>query len=473
MARTHKQQKKRTMRERHAGRLELRGRTFIARWMLNGKRFTQSTGIKIDGFDGDERRAREAAETWLARKLATVKAADAVRRTDADEASIRAAQEIVFKGALQQLDERRREAADTVPPLRIDEAFDRMVKSADYKTPTPQTIRASRMRFDRFRRWMAANHATVVEMREVTPMIAKEYAEELKAGIGAATYNVHLVTLNQVWTVLADEIKAQSNPWAKVRKQTAEKSYRRAFTDAELEAVFNAAAGDDELTMLFSIMVFTGARLSDACLMRWESISFTRGVLDFVAVKTGARCKPPILPALRQLLERTPQDQRTGYIVPRFAAAYKTSPRNPSNEVTELVKRAGLATSTIVNGRAHPVLTAHAFRHTFISRCGNQGVPLAIVQGWVGHMDAGMTNEYFHEDTRASLAYANALLHAHAPKALENAAKDAPAVECVIVPTDGADAREARWRAFCDAIACMDADELARAAGEIERRREN
>ena len=54
--------KKRAIRPRHTGRLELHGQTFIARWMEGGERHTESTGIRLADFGGDEAKARAAAK---------------------------------------------------------------------------------------------------------------------------------------------------------------------------------------------------------------------------------------------------------------------------------------------------------------------------------------------------------------------------------------------------------------------------
>lgn len=468
--------KKRKMRTRHTGRLELHGTTFIGRWMVNGRRFSESSGIKVGDYGGDERKAREAAEDWLARKLAALRASDAVKKIDRDEASLRAQQEVVFAGAFKQLDERRATATDEVPPLKIADAFDRFLKSLDFDRATkPSTVRIMRQRFGRFAKWIGDNHAAVVLMREVTPAVAKQYAEDLNATVSAGVFNANIITINQVWNALSDEIKG-ANPWQGIKRQTQGQTYRRALTDAELDTIFNAANGDRDLTLLFSLMLFAGMRLGDAATVRWESIRFDRGVIDFNAIKTGARCKPPLVPALRQLLEQTPPTERTGYIIPKFAESYNDNPTPMSALVTGFFKQCGIETSVKVSGdeRKHPAATAHSFRHTFISKCGNAGVPLAIVQGWVGHMSKDMTEHYFHDDDRATQLYAASIPQmTPAPIAIGNAAGDAQTVECESVQPEATDAAEVRYRRFCDALDGMTADELDRAADEIARRRAN
>lgn len=122
--------------------------------------------------------------------------------------------------------------------------------------------------------------------------------------------------------------------------------------------------------------------------------------------------------------------------------------------------------------RRRPAVTAHSFRHSFVSRCANAGVPLEICATWVGHLDETTTRRYFHDDERATLLYSQNLLTATpSPLALSNAAGDAQTIEGEIIQPSAHDAAEARFRRFCDALDGMTAEELERAADEIERRR--
>lgn len=402
-----KAKQKRAIRARHTGRLELRGQTFIARWMEDGKRFTESTGIRLADFGGDKDKAREAADRWLTRRLAPLRARDSIVKNERDETAVRAQLEGLYKGELAAIAERRNDdTADGIPPVSVAEAFDRLLASPEYKTPKPHTLNLTKGRIVRFTNWLTNNHPSVKLLREVSPAIAREYAAKMKVELTGGTYNAHLITLNQVWKVLADEIKGDGNPWAKIPKQTAAKSLRRALTDAELKKIFDGAKSDRDLTLLFGFMLYTGMRLSDACLVKWENVKFERGIVDFIALKTGARCKPPLLPELRSMLLQTPEEERSGYVMPPFAKSYMASPRPMSNLVTAHFVKCGVETSVVEDDRKRPAATAHSFRHTFISKCGNAGVPLAIVQGWVGHMSKDMTENYFHDDERSSLMYA-------------------------------------------------------------------
>ena len=50
-------------------------------------------------------------------------------------------------------------------------------------------------------------------------------------------------------------------------------------------------------------------------------------------------------------------------------------------------------------------LTAHGFRHYFVSKCANLGVPQLSVMNWLGHKTPRMTNYYYHANDAASLMH--------------------------------------------------------------------
>ena len=107
--------KKATRRGNHSGRLELRGNKWLAIWMVNGKRKSQSTG-ETD---------RDKAEKWLARKLEAVRTSDGLRQLDKDAETIREMQKTVLGARLAEIEAQKQELADGQPGLRFSEAWDR------------------------------------------------------------------------------------------------------------------------------------------------------------------------------------------------------------------------------------------------------------------------------------------------------------------------------------------------------------
>lgn len=60
-------------------------------------------------------------------------------------------------------------------------------------------------------------------------------------------------------------------------------------------------------------------------------------------------------------------------------------------------------------------LTAHGFRHYFVSRCANGGVPQTSVMNWLGHRTPRMTNYYFHANDTSSLNHMRQLEEVESP----------------------------------------------------------
>ena len=113
-----------------------------------------------------------------------------------------------------------------------------------------------------------------------------------------------------------------------------------------------------------------------------------------------------------------------------------------------LLESCGLQTSVKdESGRIHPVLTAHSFRHTFISKAANAGIPFAQVQLAVGHTTAEQSRHYFHEDEDATLRAFAAFPTATTPAITNN---DVVEVEARIV--DGTSTRDARLAALDAAL---------------------
>ncbi len=459
--------KENTRRGNHAGRLELRGKKWLAIWMVGGKRQSQSTG-ETD---------RAEAEKWLARKLESVRTADGMKRLDKDAATIQAMQKTVLGAAFAEIEKKKAALADGMAALRFDEAWTAYVKTPKRKAVTEKTLAQMEARWRGFKTWIAKNHPDATELRQVTPEIAAEYAGEIRGEYVPMSYNMVLAAFQQIWTRLAAEIRGSGNPWTRehLPRLDAGESERRDITDEELERIFEAARKViPPLHELFTVMLYTGARLGDCAKLEWRHVDLVRGFISFVPQKTRrfkTWVKIPILPPLRAMLESFPHDRRTGYVMPDVAKEYEAG--RLSGMITQFFKkRCGIETSrkTEVGKRRHAVVTAHSFRHTFISKAANAGIPFAIVQAIVGHSTAKQCKHYFHENEDATLRAFAAFPIRNAPAALPlrgGEVIDAEAVEVAPPCAAGkAKTRRAALEALLAEIAADgdDAERMAAAA---------
>ena len=265
------------------------------------------------------------------------------------------------------------------------------------------------------------------------------------------------------------------NGQQKVNRLSVERS-----TDKELAVVFDKARKEvPPLHYLFTVMLYTGARMGDCATLKWEDIDLARGFMSFVPIKmkrygNRARVKIPILPPLRAMLESYPADGREGYVMPDMAAAYEAG--KLSDTITAFFRdKCNIETSvkTDPTRRARPVVGAHSFRHTFVSKAANAGIPFAIVQQIVGHQTAEMCRHYFHEDEDATLRAFAAFPVKTATQQIENRDPgdviDVEAVETTAARPTAAERRAALEAALAEIERDGDAAERKWAAGLLAK----
>ncbi len=74
----------------------------------------------------------------------------------------------------------------------------------------------------------------------------------------------------------------------------------------ELKAVCQAAEG--ELRTLLAVGLYSGLRLHDAVLLRWDAVNLERGMLSVLphkTARTGRRLAIPLFPTLRAILDES------------------------------------------------------------------------------------------------------------------------------------------------------------------------
>lgn len=442
-------------RDNHSGRLELRGSKWLAIWSVGGKRFSRSTG-ETD---------RAKAEAWLARQLEAVKVADGMRQLDKDRDTIQQLQRTVLKTALADNDARKAalEAEADKSALRIDDAMAAYIAAPNREDCTPQTLGFVRAKFSRLRAWLAERHPEITEMRQVDKNIAREFAASLRGQLGASAYNGTLIACKRIWHILGDLIKGDGNPWTRdvLPRRRLGQTVRREFTAEELNIIFDLARKEvPPLEELFCVMLYTGLRIGDAAQLMWDDIDLARGMISVIPQKTkrfGKRVKIPLLPPLRKMLEA--HTERKGLVMPDMAKLYRRG--QLSARVSAFLRKCGLTTSeATTEGRGtRPILTAHSFRHTFVSLAGNAGIPFALVQRIVGHSSERMSEHYFHESDDA-LARAFTAFPVIADKPALAAPDDAIEAEATVVPLAGKSRLDALSDALRAIVANGDAEEL-------------
>ncbi len=190
-----------------------------------------------------------------------------------------------------------------------------------------------------------------------------------------------------------------------VRKGTRDTD--RAFTLGERDALVAFAAVDPkaqrrDLPDLVAFLAGTGARIAEACALRWSSVDLAEGTAKLgsvvvrergkgLAIQTGGKTatstrtiRLPVDVLARLLareVEANPNQWDVVFPSPRNRLR---DPANTCNDVSEFMTDAG-----------HQWATAHTFRHTVATLLDLAGLSAREIANFLGHKHASMTQDVY------------------------------------------------------------------------------
>lgn len=170
------------------------------------------------------------------------------------------------------------------------------------------------------------------------------------------------------------------NPMLAVKIPTHKRKKGKALTDEELAKLISALDGR-ALKSYFLFCVYTGCRRNEALSVRWEDIDFGHRVLHIRGTKTELSDRYiPLFSVTEELLKTLPKG-KSGLLF-EYNKDY----------VTHKFKQ------------FCPNHKLHDLRHTFATKCMEAGIPLKVVQVWLGHSNIEITADtYSHVRLNYSL----------------------------------------------------------------------
>ncbi len=311
--------------------------------------------------------------------------------------------------------------------MRVADVWEAYVKTPRTMRPDsgPGTMRQYEIQWSRFARWIMKTHPEVEALRGVTEDHAAEYATDLQeAGLSGATINKHVTLLRLVFRVLGKQAGVTVDPWGGMRPAKHRPQGRRELTLPELRRVCESAEG--ELRLLFAVGLYSGLRLADCALLRWDEVDFGQNVLMVTPRKTchtsGKQVRIPLHPALQAMFEEAKKTATGEYVLPETAATYEERRDIVTHRVQRYLWENGIdchakGTGQQIerDGQGEPVrdekgrvrfvatgrravvsVGFHSLRHSFVSMCRAAGVSLSVVESLVGHSNPTMTRLYTH-----------------------------------------------------------------------------
>lgn len=355
------------------------------RWQSGGKRFYRSTE------ETSKPKAREAADRILspfkAQEEADTLAAVVARMNHAEVAA--------------------QAAVDLANRIDLTKAW--ILHPYDHSQPrrangsirelSPMNIEQNKRDWQQFLDWMEENHEDLTAMQEVTPEIAQEFSNHLfkKKKVTAGRHNKLMTTCNVMY-----RLAGAPSPFAKVTKyQIPEAEHREPFDVKQVEALLAAAKG--EMRGLLAVLYFTGLRAGDAVQLRHENRR--DGKIVVKTAKTKATVDMMEHPLLTKILGEVCGESRRGPLFPELAVHYRRDHTALIHRFNRLMDNAlgdDFSRTEKRSGRGVKAIARfgmHSFRHSLATHCARAGVPIGIVQKWLGHASATVTRIYQHYST--------------------------------------------------------------------------
>ncbi|OGV32839.1 MAG: hypothetical protein A2020_07980 [Lentisphaerae bacterium GWF2_45_14] len=302
----------------------------------------------------------------------------------------------------------RKVIKDAEPGIELDKALKLFEKSPKRREAGKQRKAQYQSIYTYLTAFLAVSCPAISTLNEVTQGIVEEFAVKLKKEKGARSYNVYIGSLKTIFTTLLPDDK---NPFDNIKKQAENPISSNDMTTEQINAVFAAADGEmalslmhrPEMAVLFRLGAYTGLRLEDCCILKWTAVNLSQKIITWVPSKTkNSSGKPvhiPIHPALeKQLKTATAWKDESGYILPGVAERYSRNPSGIRQDAQKVIhwslwkdKKEG-----IYPPKPDGKYGFHSFRHSFVSRCANAGVPMPVVQAIVGHSSSLVTRIYTH-----------------------------------------------------------------------------
>ncbi len=236
--------------------------------------------------------------------------------------------------------------------------------------------------------------------QDISRPVIKQYLARLAAdGLSPKTLRNHHTAISTFCEYLSDLHLLPENPCRGIRLARPDRRFEEYLHPDEVLRALRTAREAGIWTEV-CLALSTGLRLGEMIRLQWGDIDFDRRQLLVRESKSGRSRAVPLSSAAIKALSM--QYEMTGIYAYVFPARktwpggwrYVDKPRHsscwlrafrPLQEAIPKFRRGRGA------GRAW-----HLLRHTFASRAAQTGVPLRMLQQWMGHSDIRMTERYSH-----------------------------------------------------------------------------
>ena len=296
-----------------------------------------------------------------------------------------------------------------VKKVKLDDAFELFKAKPRKRTISARGYEFYESSWKKFTDFIHENFPDANYLSDIDLNMAEKFLNsEWKKGIAERTYNDRITKFRTMFSALADCAGLRKNVWQVVDKMREGHISKRPFSKSQLNQIFSHAEGS--LRTLCLIGLYTGLRLGDAATLKWSEIDFEKSLISRLPNKTRNLQKIleiPLLGNLKKELEVVSKRQKNKeiYVLPDMAKRYLSSPASLSLLVQSLLRQAGIKTAIERSGviRKSPIYGFHSFRHSFVSLCAANGIPVNVVMELVGHRSLMVHEIYQHASSEQKI----------------------------------------------------------------------
>ncbi|MCP4181467.1 MAG: tyrosine-type recombinase/integrase, partial [bacterium] len=241
--------------------------------------------------------------------------------------------------------------------------------------------------------WLKTNYSSIVYLNDFNDSIAMNYSKYLNSTkLANKTYNEKLNAVRLLFEALQEETNLIKNPFRKelLPRKTNNTNSKKEFTESEvlciLDNIQNLSLDNiNEVELLFYIGTYTGMRLKDCCLLKWDSVNFNDQEIAVIPNKTKRFRTHVLIPVLPDLLKKLLEAKKWKYnefVLPNIASRYLNNRENIGKITRKVILQSGFEPSKVNIGSNGEKLRSisqygfHSLRYMFITACARSGVSI-------------------------------------------------------------------------------------------------
>lgn len=249
-------------------------------------------------------------------------------------------------------------------------------------------------------------------LRKLTREDIEEYRDDRLREVGPSSVRQDMSMLSRIYETARVKWRLTELPYPgkDIPLPAPPTNRKKVVTETSFAALFTecAKSKNKALLPLVRLMLNTGMRPSEACLLRWGQVDLNSGIIDLTETKTEPRMVP-LSDEAQEMLEAMSTDShesRCLLFMTEEEAAKPKPPRFFRRSFEQACIRAGLnkpmkrdvskkAAADLVEEEA-PRVTLYTLRHSAATYLLENGVDIRLVAAILGHKNISQTMRYTH-----------------------------------------------------------------------------